>query len=144
MNVLIAVITAHDGDGLTAGSSNGQTAYGYEFRLLDPDRPFVGALQTRCSGEHHLAGLKRWIRFDDDTIEFGRIGKLVLLNGDLFRIGTGLDSDDSAGLSGINGVLNCGVAWNQSAAGYIRAAHEDDALLLRLYKPRTEQKEKGH
>ena len=124
---------------MTAGSSNRQTTDGYEFGLLDPDRPSLSTLRARCAGEHDLPGWKHWVGFDDDTIELGCVGKLVFLDGDLFRIPAGLDADDIAGLRGINGVLNRGVTRSLSATGRIRAIDVDDTLLLCRYELWKEQ-----
>lgn len=144
VDVLIAVVTPHQRDRLTAGSSNRQTTYCYEFGLLDPNRPSLRTLRTRCTGDHHLSRLKHGIRFNDDTIELGCVGKFVFLDGDLFRIDAGLDADDIAGLRGINGLLNRGVARSLSGAGGIGTIDEDDVLLLRLYGPGTKQYKQGH
>ena len=57
VDFLIAVVTAHQRNRLTACSSNSQTTYRYEFRLLDPDRPSLRALRTRCTREYDLSRL---------------------------------------------------------------------------------------
>ena len=57
VDFLIAVVTAHQRNRLTPCSSNSQPAYGYEFGLLDPDRPLLGTLRTRRTREYDLSRL---------------------------------------------------------------------------------------
>ena len=57
VDFLIAVVTSHQRNRLTACSSNSQTTYRYEFGLLDPDRPSLCTLRTGCTREYDLSWL---------------------------------------------------------------------------------------